>query len=176
MVRRFTLASALLVTGSVFASVAIPMTAMAGSATSNLGVSASVTANCTISTSALTFGAYDPVSANASSALTGTGSVTTACTSGASATITLGQGSNADTGSTDAAPLRMMSDGGGNNLSYGLYTDAGHSTAWGNTSGTGVAHTGTGTAAQITIYGSIAGGQNVPAGSYSDTVLATVSF
>ncbi|MBD2359306.1 spore coat protein U domain-containing protein [Tolypothrix sp. FACHB-123] len=176
MVRRFTLASALLVTGSVFASVAIPMTAMAGTASSNLNVSASVTANCTISTSALAFGAYDPVNAHASSALDGTGSVETTCTNGASASITLGQGSNADAGSTDAAPLRRLSDGGGNNLSYSLYQDSNRTTVWGNTAGTGVSSTGTGAALNTIIYGSIPAGQNASAGAYTDTVTATVTF
>jgi spore coat protein U-like protein len=42
--------------------------------------------------------------------------------------------------------------------------------------GTGVAHTGTGSATAITVYGQMAAGQNVPAGSYADTVVATVSF
>jgi spore coat protein U-like protein len=150
--------------------------ASAATSTANLDVSASVSANCTISTAAVAFGAYDPVSANASSALAGSGSVTVTCTSGASASISLGQGSNADAGSTDAAPLRRMSDGGGSHLSYALHQDAARTTAWGNTAGTGVGHTGDGTATAITIYGSVAAGQNVPAGSYSDTVVATVTF
>lgn len=38
----------------------------------------------------------------------------------ASATITLGQGSNADTGSTDAAPIRRMKANTSDFLSYSL--------------------------------------------------------
>jgi spore coat protein U-like protein len=147
-----------------------------GTATSDLSVSASVADNCTISTSALAFGSYDPISANASSDLDNTGSVSVTCTSGASANVTLGQGSNADTGSTDAAPLRRMADGSSHYLSYSLFSDTNRSTAWGNTSGTGVDHTGTGSSASLTVYGRITAGQNVPAGSYSDTVVATVTF
>jgi spore coat protein U-like protein len=148
----------------------------ATTATQNLSVTASVTANCTITTAPVAFGAYDPVSANASSALNGTGTVSVTCTSGASTTVTLGQGLNADTGSTDAAPVRRMSDGGTNYLSYSLYQDSGRSTVWGNTAGTGLPHTGTGTLTALTVYGAVAAGQNVPAGSYSDTVVATVTF
>lgn len=144
--------------------------------TANLNVSATVSANCTISTSALAFGAYDPVSANASTPLTGTGGVTVTCTTGSGATITLGQGSNADTGSTDALPLRRMSDGASAFLDYELHQDAARTTLWGNTPGTGVAHSGDGTATAITVYGQVAAGQNVPSGSYGDTVLATVTF
>lgn len=46
----------------------------------------------------------------------------------------------------------------------------------GNTSGTGVDHTGTGTATSINVYGRVTAGQNVPSGSYSDTVVATITF
>ena len=148
----------------------------AGTATSNLSVTATVSANCTISTAPVAFGAYDPVSANASSALDGTGTITVTCTTGSTGTITLGQGSNPATGSTDAAPLRQMKDAGTDVLAYTLYQDSGRTTAWGNTAGTGVAQVGTGAVQNVTVYGAVAAAQNVPAGSYSDTVLATVTF
>ena len=148
----------------------------AGTATSNLSVTATVSANCSITTAPVAFGAYDPVTANATTPLTSTGTVTVTCTSGASGTITLGQGSNPGGGSTDAAPARRLKDAGTDVLSYALYQDTGRTTVWGNTAGTGVASTGTGSAASLTVYGSVAAGQNVPAGSYSDTVVATVTF
>jgi len=114
--------------------------------------------------------------ANASSPLDGTGTVTVTCTSGDATNITLGQGANAANGSTDAAPLRQMKDSGTDVLSYALYQDSARTTAWGNTSATGVDETGTGAAQNVTVYGAVAAGQNVPAGSYSDTVVATVTF
>lgn len=148
----------------------------AGTATSNLSVTATVSANCTISTAPVAFGAYDPVSANASSPLDGSGTITVTCTTGSNGTITLGQGANAGTGSTDAAPLRQMKDSGTDVLAYSLYQDTGRSTVWGNTPSTGVAETGTGAVQNVTVYGAVAAGQNVPAASYSDTVIATVTF
>lgn len=148
----------------------------AGTATSNLTVSSSVSANCSITTTPLSFGEYDPVVANASANLDSTGTVSVTCTDGASATIALGQGSNADAGSTDGAPLRRMSDGGTNYLSYNLYSDSARTTAWTNDAAGDVATTGTGTADEHTIYGRVTAGQNVPAGSYNDTVIATVTF
>jgi spore coat protein U-like protein len=69
-----------------------------------------------------------------------------------------------------------MSDGGTSFLTYGLYSDAGRATVWGNSATTDVEHTGTGTLTAITVYGRIPSGQNVPAASYSDTVVATVTF
>lgn len=149
--------------------------AQAATATSNLSVTATVSNNCTITTSAVAFGAYDPVSANASTALDGSGTVTVTCTSGASTTITLGQGANAATGSTDAAPLRRMA-AGTNFLSYSLFQESARTTTWGNTAGTGKAHTGTGASAAISVFGRVTAGQNVPAGSYADTVVATITF
>ena len=176
MAKLKSMARTLTMTGVISLSIGAVSTTDAATATSNLSVTASVTANCTISTSPVAFGAYDPVSTNASSPLTGTGAVNVTCTSGASTSVTLGQGSNAGTGSSDAVPVRRLNDGSTNYLSYQLYSDNGHSTVWGNTSGTGVAHTGTGTQTAITVYGSVAAGQNVPSGSYSDTVVATVTF
>jgi spore coat protein U-like protein len=164
------------ITGVLLLSLGATSSLEAATATSNLTVSASVTANCTISTAPVAFGAYDPVSANATTALNGTGTVNVTCTSGASTTITLGQGSNANTGSTDTAPDRRMSDGASHFLAYALYQDSGRATVWGNTAGTGEANTGSGTQNALTVYGAIAAGQNVPAGSYSDTVVATVTF
>lgn len=148
----------------------------AATATSNLAVTASVTANCTIATAPVAFGAYDPVSANATTALNGTGTVNVTCTNGATTTVTLGQGSNPAGGSTAAAPARQLKDGGTDLLTYSLYSDPGRTTVWGDTAGTGVAHTGTGTLTALTVYGAVGAGQNVPAGNYSDTVVATITF
>jgi spore coat protein U-like protein len=147
----------------------------AGTDTENLSVTATVSANCTITTAAVGFGTYDPVVTHASTALTATGTVTTTCTKDAAAAITLGQGANATTTSTDAAPARRMISGT-NYLTYQLYSDSARTTVWGNDTTTDVAVTGTGSAVSSTVYGSVSGGQNVPAGSYTDTVVATVTF
>lgn len=144
--------------------------------TADLPVTASVTANCTISTAAVAFGAYDPVSVNAAANLDATGTVNVTCTSGASTTVTLGQGDNPDAASTTAVPLRQMSDGGPNLLPYHLYSENTRTTVWGDTGPTGLAHTGAGTQVGLVVYGRIPAGQNVPAGSYSDTVVATITF
>ena len=145
--------------------------AAAATATANLGVSATVTNNCTISTTALGFGSYDPVVSNATGNLDGTGRVTVACTKGATANVGLGNGSNAS-GST-----RRLADGSGNYLAYELYQDSGRSTVWNGGSGTlstGVAPSKA--ARDFTVYGRISSNQDVPAGSYSDTIVATVNF
>jgi spore coat protein U-like protein len=147
--------------------------ASATTATSNMAVSATVSSDCSISAAALAFGTYN---ATGSTNLDGSATLTVQCTTASSATITLGQGSNAGSGSTDASPARRLKDGSSNFLSYSLYQDSNRSTIWGNTAGTGAAYTGTGVSTSVTVYGRVTSGQNVPAGSYSDTVVATITF
>lgn len=148
------------------------VTPYAANQTASLTVSATVTNNCTVSTSALAFAPYDPVVANATANLDGSGAVTVACTKGAAPTIGLGTGSGAS-GNT-----RRLSDGAGNYLTYDIYKDSGRSVSW-SSSGGGVLTTTAATskaARDFTVYGRVAGNQDVPAGSYSDTVVATVNF
>ncbi len=161
--------------GATLAGLLFAGQANAGTATANLSVTATVSASCSISTTPLAFGAYDPVGAQAATPLDATGGVVVTCTSGAATTLTLGQGQNANSGSSDTTPLRRMASGG-NFLSYTLYQNPAHSTVWGNTSGTGVSHTGTGTATTVQVYGRIPAAQNVASGSYADIVVATVTF
>ena len=163
---------ALIGTVLVGACAVTPELVSAASTTADLSVSASVTNNCTISTAAMSFGTYDPVVANTSSNLDGTGRVSLACTKGASATIALGAGSGAS-GST-----RRLADGTGNFLNYELYQDSGRSAVW-SASGSGQL-TPTAASSKVgrdfTVYGRVVGNQDVPAGTYSDTIVATVNF
>lgn len=146
----------------------------AATATGSMLNTATVLSACVVATVGFTTN-YDP---NAGSANTTTATVTTTCTLGASGTITLGQGANADTGSTNAAPLRRLSDGAGtpNYISYNLYQDNAYSTVWGNTAGTGVSVTGSGVAAIKTVYARLPASQNVPAGVFTDTVVVTLTY
>jgi spore coat protein U-like protein len=146
--------------------------AAAATATANLSLSASVANNCTISTSAVAFGSYDPVVANAAANLDGSGQVTIACTKGAAPTIGLGLGSNA------SGSVRRLGDGSGNYLSYEVYSDSSRSVVWGD-SGSNLltpAVAPSKAARNFTVYGRIVANQDVAAGSYSDTVVATVNF
>ena len=157
---------------ALFAATLTPLAVSGANQTASLTVSATVTNNCTISTAALTFAAYDPVVANATNNLDGTGRVTVACTKGAAPTIGLGSGSSA------SGNARRLSDGSGNFLTYDLYQDSGRSVAWAN-AGVGLLTTGAATskaARDFTVYGRIGGNQDVPAGTYADTVVATVNF
>ena len=148
-----------------------PHAASAATTSSTLSVDATVTANCTVSTSALDFGDVDPLSG---SNIDGTGGIVVTCTSGTAWTASAGIGS----GSGASFTSRRMS-AGSNLLNYNLYTNSSRSSVWGDgTASTAtIGGTGNGSAQNSTVYGRIASGQtSVPPGSYSDTVSVTVSY
>jgi spore coat protein U-like protein len=146
--------------------------ARAATATANLAVSATISNNCSITTIAVGFPAYDPIVTHAATPDDSTtGSVTVTCTKGAVTTIGLGLGAN-------VAGTQMRMVNGTNYLNYALYQDAGHATVWG-TAGAGLL---TPVAAPskaprtFPVYGRIPAAQDLPAGTYTDTVVATVNF
>ena len=145
---------------------------VAGNATANLSVSTTVSANCTISTAAVAFPAYDPIVTNASVNDDGTGSVTITCTKGTAATIGLGLGAN-----VSGSQMRMK-DATTDYLNYALYQDSGRGTVWGNSGGALLSQVAAPdkNPRTFTVYGRIPSAQDVPAGSYTDTVVATVNF
>ena len=144
-------------------------------ATANLAVSASVANGCTITAAnTLGFGAYNTVSG---AAVNSSAAIQVACTTGTETTITLGEGAHADALSSGDAPLRQMIDGDGNLLAYTLFSDAQRSVVWGNTVGTGLGYVAlTSAGADQTVFGRITANQDVPAGMYTDSVLATIAF
>lgn len=159
--------------GSALVIIALAPQARAGTATANLNVSATVASTCSITAGSLAFGTYDTIGG---AQVDGTATVTVACTKGAIATITLGQGQNAGAGSTDTVPVRRMVSGL-NFLNYALYSDATRLVTWGNTALTGKAYTAASSASTaMTVYGRIPASQDVPAGAFTDVVVATISF
>lgn len=149
---------------------ASPQAAQAATATTSIAVSATVQASCTVTATTLPFGSYNPLS---STPLDATSTITVNCTTGTSYTIGLNAG--ATSGATVTTRQMLQST---NALNYSLFRDSGHTTNWGNTPGTDtpasvVANT---SAATTTVYGRIPALQNVPAGSYTDSVQVTVNY
>jgi spore coat protein U-like protein len=144
--------------------------------TSTENVSATVTKSCSASIATnLLFGAYDPIVANTSVALNGTATASVNCTLAVPYVVTAGQGTYPGSGSTDPAPVRQMANGT-NRLGYSIYQDSGRSIVLGNTAGTGLNGTGAGVAQTITLYGQIPAGLNQPSGTYTDTVILSVTY
>ncbi|MDG2273093.1 MAG: spore coat U domain-containing protein [Halioglobus sp.] len=163
------------VSAIVAVSMGLSATSYAATDTATMEVSTTVLMSCTISAGAMTFGSYDPTSGTDNDA---TATITSTCTSGGAATITMGEGGGEVSGSTDAAPLRAMSDGQEveQTLAYQLYLDVAGGTVWGNTAETGKAITADGTAQSFTAYGRIPQGQVVGAGTFTDSVAVTLTY
>lgn len=149
----------------------------AGTTSANLGVSATVSSTCSVTTSPVAFGDYNPTAGTADTA---TGTVAVTCTLGSSYSIALDAGANESTAGN--ANTRRMKANTSDYLSYGLYLDSGHTTVWGDgANGTSISpasgsHTGDGSAQSYDVYGSIPAGQYVAPGTYTDTVVATVTY
>jgi spore coat protein U-like protein len=157
------------------ATLALATSALAATATSNFNVTASVTNNCTITSTTLAFGAYDPIVANATTPLDAAGSVDITCTKGAATTIGLSAGNNSASATTTT---RAMSNGAGGFLDYEIYSNAGRTTVWTN-SGAGLLTPPVAPSKatrSFPTYGRVPAGLDPDTGSYTDTVTATVNF
>ena len=176
---------------AMVAGLGVSTTSWAATATSNVTVTATVPQTCTVSTSNLVFGTYDPVTTN--SLATGVditttggvnGAVSVTCTkSSTGVTVDLGNGINLL--GTD----RQMASGV-ERLKYQLFKAASEAPAaacasaniWGSGIGGGTTLTPSspswtaGTARVFNICGFVAKGQDVAPGAYTDTVVATVTY
>jgi spore coat protein U-like protein len=147
---------------------------IAGLAALMLLVPGAAQAACRVSGSGVAFGVYQP--------FTGikdfTGTVTVNCdsfTGFGNYTIMLSKG-----GGASYAARRMTS--GGVNLTYQLYTSAAHTQIWGDGTGGTTFITGTdniksnGGTTIFTVFGRIPAGQGVKPSTYTDNIVATLTY
>ena len=148
------------------------LVAAQGQSSANMQVSANVIRKCVMFTNPLNFGSYDPVQANAVAALDGQATIRVSCTKGTAVNIGVDDGTNAQ------GLSRRMSGGGTNVLEYELYKDANRTQRWGADAGErydgGVAPSRD--PRDFIVYGRVPGAQDVPEGSFQDTILVTVQF
>jgi spore coat protein U-like protein len=139
--------------------------AFAATQTTNMAVTATVSTVCSVSTTALPFNevALSGVTA-------GTATVSVTCTNGGTYDVGL------DNGLNGGGTARVLASGT-DLLNYDLFQDTLHASRWGNTVGTDtVAGVGNGAVQDLTVYGQITAGQTLTTGSYTDTVLVTVTY
>jgi len=143
--------------------------AFAGNATGSINVGLTVTDDCTIATNDIDFGSTGIVESNIDTSA----DITIECTKGTAYAIGLDGGS---TGNNTAA--RKMTAGGADTVNYQLYSNAGYSTVWGNTVGTDTVDSASATGGNEThtIYARVPSHQNVPIGTYADTITATIWY
>jgi spore coat protein U-like protein len=135
-----------------------------------LAMARAALASCSISTSPVVFGAYDPL---AGGPLDTIAEITIACPAGVPFQVSL------DAGQGSAGTSRAMgSDGTGPPLRYDLYRDPAHSDRWGDgIGGTSVQRgAGSGGPVVLQVYGRIPPRQKVTAGMYRDVVFVTVEW
>jgi spore coat protein U-like protein len=166
------------------AGMALPVVAPAAAVSGNLTVQMVVGSGCSVGNATAAdgvnnFGTIDfgsqasPVInyIDAQSAGSAGGNIQLICSDGTPYTVTLDGGQHA------SGTTRQMSNGT-DNVAYALYQDAARSTPWGDGTTFGSAFTGTGTgaAADMNVYGRVPPQAAVSAGTYTDTVLVTVSW
>ena len=135
---------------------------------SSFNVLANYNSGCFVTATTLGFGTTSYLT----SEVDATNTVSVTCTNGVAYTISL------DGGLTGASnpTLRKMANGG-TQITYGIYQNVTHTTAWGNTIGTNTeAGTGTGLIQNYTAYGAVPIQTSPAPAVYSDTVTVTVTY
>lgn len=123
-------------------------------------------AQCTLSVQGVAFGAYDVFS---SQSLDSTGNIAVSCDVATSYTLTISPGAG-------SYASRAMTNGP-HRLNYNLFTDATHTTVWGDGTGGSASVAGAGgITANHTVYGRVPAGQNAYVGAYGDNLTVTLTF
>lgn len=130
-------------------------------------VTATILPGCTITSGNLGFGTYVGATKDVAAV------ISVKCSN----TTPYNVGLNAGSSSGATVTTRKMTGPGSAKLSYALFTNASRTTNWGNTIGTStVSGRGTGATQGLYVYGRVAAGQLVAPGTYSDTVVVTLSY
>ncbi|NEI52423.1 fimbrial major subunit CsuA/B family protein [Rhizobium leguminosarum] len=133
-------------------------------APTSFSVNANVAANCLVGVENIDFGTKGVLSANADAY----GSVTATCTPGTTYTISL------NGGTTNSAPSARKMSRGSEAVTYGLYKDVSRTQPWGGA--TTVAGTGNGATQVFTVYGRVLSQPTPSPGTYTDTVVVTLTY
>ena len=131
-------------------------------------------AACNVSTTAVSFGAYDVLLGSPVDAF---GSISFLCdeTPPPNVTVSIGQSPN----SGGFTPRQMKLIGGTDLLSYNLYTGTTYTSVWGDgTSGTvtRIRRASRNRTVTLQVFGRVPPGQDVSVGSYNDTLLVTITW
>ena len=140
---------------------------------------AAVSFTCSVSAAGINFGVYNPLSGSGDAA---TGSWTVTCTATGNGSATVAGTLTLSTGSSGRFSTRTMKSGS-NILNYNIYLTPSYAQIIGDgTQGTyAPSDSGTVTAGQVYqvvgyMYGLVPAAQDVAPGSYSDTIVVTVTY
>ena len=156
------------ITATTFTS-ATPATCSGTATAASLLVTATYAPTCTLSTATLDFGNITSLA----SAVDGQTNLTVACSNGSPYSIALDGGL-----SLAADPTLRRMTRSSSILLYGLYRDGGRTLPWGSTTGAGgniLGSTGTGSGQIHPVYGRVNVQSVPPPGTYTDTIVVTVT-
>jgi spore coat protein U-like protein len=144
--------------------------AMAGTASSDMTVDATVTNNCIVdSASALHFGSLDSIAGTSTSptgnSQNGSGDVNYSCTNGSNPTVYLSAATSSLAGAVNT----------GDHITA-TYYESDYTTAFPITSGTADALTGDGATHVVTVYGTVATTTATKADTYTGAVTVNVAY
>ncbi len=149
---------------------------LAGSASSTFRVTATLDPTCTIQTTPVSFGHYNPLIAQAHAPLDVNSTVTITCSKGMATTIALDRGLHGKQARATTRAMKHMSSN--EYLEYDLFQDVLRTIVWG-TAGENIVVPAIAPDAKprtFQIFGRIYPAQDVAAGDYADTVVAIVNF
>lgn len=155
--------------GTTYTGTTAPTCPTASLSTFTFGVTGTVVSSCLVTATNMTFPNTSIFNANVDA----TSTVGVTCTNTTPYYVRLSGGNS---GATDPTQ-RKMSLGGVSTITYGLYRDALRTLGWGSTDGVNTSN-GTGTASAIshTVHGRIPPQTSPAPGTYTDTIVVTVSF
>jgi spore coat protein U-like protein len=137
-------------------------------ASGSASVAATVSSNCTIGSTAVAFGSQGVLTSN----IDAQGTLSVQCTSTVPYVVSLSGGNS---GATNPTQRKMAS--GASSVIYGLYQDSARSLPWGSTSGVNtVSSTGTGLTQTLNVYGRVSPQTTPKPATYSDTIIATITY
>ncbi|MCP4184438.1 MAG: spore coat U domain-containing protein [Hyphomicrobiales bacterium] len=131
-------------------------------------VHANIVSACTVQASNLNFGSVGVLSSNVDA----TNTISVNCSTGTPYTIGLDGGLS---GATNPALRNMTS--GTSSINYGIFQDSSHSIPWGNSTGSNtISSVGNGTRQNYTAFGRVQIQSTPPPGTYTDTIIVTMTY
>lgn len=139
-----------------------------GTASFTFQATATVLKSCNVAAGNLNFG----TTGNLTAAITGQSEIDVQCSNGMGYAIALNGGL---TGATDPTQRKMTFGSG--TVTYGLYQDGAFMNPWGSTAGSNVVGaTGTSLSQPFKVYGKVPVQPTPPIGTYTDTIVVSVSY
>ncbi len=129
-------------------------------------VSANVLKNCLVTATDIDFGSRGVLTSNVNA----TGQLGVRCTAGTPYTVGL------NNGLSGSSPTARRMTKGTEFVTYGLYRDTARTQPWGNVAGSMPSGTGTGLVQNLTVFGRVPPQSTPSPGTYSDTVVVTVTY